>query len=67
MTDGPAAKLGKDLKATLDRPRSHLAAARNPEYLRLRNEVIGFLDKPYEAVCRSGGLIQIFNTKRMSQ
>ena len=45
MTDGPAAKLGRDLKVTLDRPRSRLAAARNPEYLRLRSEILGFLEQ----------------------
>jgi nitrate ABC transporter ATP-binding subunit len=44
MTDGPAAKLGMDLKITLARPRSRRAAVESPDYFRLRAEVIGFLE-----------------------
>jgi len=44
MTDGPAARLGMDLKITLPRPRSRRAAVENPEYFRLRGEVIRFLE-----------------------
>jgi nitrate/nitrite transport system ATP-binding protein len=44
MTDGPEARLGKDLKITLPRPRSRRAAVENPEYFRLRGEVIRFLE-----------------------
>jgi nitrate/nitrite transport system ATP-binding protein len=44
MTDGPEARLGLDLKVELERPRDRRAIARMPEYLRLRREVIGFLE-----------------------
>jgi len=44
MTDGPGARLGLDLKITLPRPRSRGAAVENPEYFRLRGEVIRFLE-----------------------
>jgi len=44
MTDGPGARLGLDLKITLPRPRSRRAAVENPEYFRLRGEVIRFLE-----------------------
>ncbi len=44
MTDGPAARLGMDLKITLPRPRSRRSAVENPKYFRLRGEVIRFLE-----------------------
>jgi nitrate/nitrite transport system ATP-binding protein len=44
MTDGPEARLGLDLRITLPRPRSRRAAVENPEYFRLRGEVIRFLE-----------------------
>ena len=44
MTDGPGARLGLDLKITLPRPRACRAAVENPEYFRLRGEVIRFLE-----------------------
>jgi nitrate ABC transporter ATP-binding subunit len=44
MTDGPEAKLGQALTVTLPRPRDRRAASRNPEYFRLRGEVIKFLE-----------------------
>lgn len=44
MTDGPEARVGVDLAVTLPRPRSRRMATDNPEYLRLRNEVIRFLE-----------------------
>ena len=44
MTDGPEARLGLDLRITLPRPRSRRAAIENPEYFRLRGEVIRFLE-----------------------
>ena len=44
MTDGPEARLGMDLKITLPRPRARRAAVENPEYFRLRGEVIRFLE-----------------------
>ena len=44
MTDGPEAHLGLDLRVTLPRPRSRRAAVENPDYYRLRGEVIRFLE-----------------------
>jgi len=44
MTDGPEAHLGRDLRVTLPRPRSRVAAVENPEYFRLRGEIIRFLE-----------------------
>ncbi|HXJ39366.1 MAG TPA: ABC transporter ATP-binding protein [Bryobacteraceae bacterium] len=44
MTDGPEAHLGLDLRVTLPRPRSRTAAVENPEYFRLRRQVIQFLE-----------------------
>jgi nitrate ABC transporter ATP-binding subunit len=44
MTDGPEAHLGMDLTITLPRPRSRSAAVENPDYFRLRGEVIRFLE-----------------------
>jgi nitrate/nitrite transport system ATP-binding protein len=44
MTDGPASKVGLDLKVTLPRPRSRKWAVENPEYFRLRSQIIGFLE-----------------------
>jgi hypothetical protein len=43
MTDGPESRVGMDLKITLPRPRSRQAAMDDPEYFRLRGEVIRFL------------------------
>jgi nitrate/nitrite transport system ATP-binding protein len=44
MTDGPESRVGLDLQVTLARPRSRRAAIDNPEFFRLRAEVIGFLE-----------------------
>jgi nitrate ABC transporter ATP-binding subunit len=44
MTDGPESHVGMELKVTLPRPRSRRAAVENPEYFRLRGEVIRFLE-----------------------
>jgi nitrate ABC transporter ATP-binding subunit len=44
MTDGPESRVGLELKITLPRPRSRRAAMENPEYFRLRGEVIRFLE-----------------------
>ena len=43
MTDGPEAKLGRDLTVTLPRPRDRRMATDDPAYLQLRREVIDFL------------------------
>lgn len=44
MTDGPEARVGVDLAIPLPRPRGRRMAAENPDYLRLRGEVIRFLE-----------------------
>ena len=44
MTDGPESRVGLELSITLSRPRSRRAAVENPEYFRLRGEVIRFLE-----------------------
>lgn len=44
MTDGPESHVGLNLPVTLPRPRSRRWAVENPEYFRLRKEVIGFLE-----------------------
>lgn len=43
MTNGPAATVGEILDVKLERPRSRLALAKDPEYNRLRAEVLTFL------------------------
>jgi nitrate/nitrite transport system ATP-binding protein len=44
MTDGPEARVGRDLKVSIPRPRCRRTVVENPDYFRLRNEVIGFLE-----------------------
>ena len=43
MTNGPAAGIGEILKVDLERPRSRLAVAENPAYIKARAGVIEFL------------------------
>jgi nitrate/nitrite transport system ATP-binding protein len=43
MTNGPAATVGEILDINLERPRERLALASDPEYNRLRSEVLRFL------------------------
>lgn len=43
MTNGPAATIGEILDVTLERPRSRLELADDPEYNHLRSEVLRFL------------------------
>ncbi len=43
MTNGPAATIGEILKIDLERPRDRLELAKDPEYNRLRTEVLTFL------------------------
>ncbi len=43
MTNGPAATVGEILDINLERPRDRLALAEDPEYTRLRSEVLKFL------------------------
>ena len=44
MTDGPEARLGKEIKIRMPRPRDRRAAAQSAEYLGLRNQVLEFLE-----------------------
>ncbi len=44
MTDGPAARLGLDLPVRLNRSGTRREMVADPEYFRLRSEVIGFLE-----------------------
>jgi nitrate/nitrite transport system ATP-binding protein len=44
MTDGPESKVGLNLPVNLPRPRSRRWALENPEYFRIRKEIIGFLE-----------------------
>ncbi|AMO57476.1 bacitracin ABC transporter ATP-binding protein [Endozoicomonas montiporae] len=43
MTNGPAATIGEILDINLERPRNRLELASDPEYTRLRSEVLKFL------------------------
>lgn len=43
MTNGPAATVGEILDINLERPRDRLSLAEDPEYTRLRSEVLKFL------------------------
>lgn len=43
MTNGPAATIGEILDINLERPRDRLSLAEDPEYTRLRSEVLKFL------------------------
>lgn len=43
MTNGPSATIGEILEVTLERPRSRLDLADDPEYNHLRSEVLRFL------------------------
>jgi len=43
MTNGPAATIGEILEVGLPRPRNRLELAGDPEYMRLRSEVLRFL------------------------
>ena len=43
MTNGPAATVGETLDVKLERPRDRLSLAKDPEYNRLRAEVLSFL------------------------
>ncbi len=45
MTDGPAATVGEILEVKFPRPRSRKALLEDPEYYRLREELIGFLEE----------------------
>jgi nitrate ABC transporter ATP-binding subunit len=44
MTDGPAARVGLDLKVDVPRPRDRRTSARHPSYMRLRSTIVDFLE-----------------------
>lgn len=45
MTNGPAAKVGAILEVNFPRPRDRQAVMEHPDYYRLREELIGFLEE----------------------
>jgi nitrate/nitrite transport system ATP-binding protein len=45
MTNGPAATVGEILEVKFPRPRSRKALLEDPEYYRLREQLIGFLEE----------------------
>jgi len=45
MTNGPAATVGEILEVTFPRPRSRQQLLEDPEYYRLREQLIGFLEE----------------------
>ena len=47
MTNGPAARIGEDLKVHIPRPRARLAAMDLPEYADARHAVVHFLHERY--------------------
>lgn len=44
MTDGPESRVGLNIPVTLPRPRSRRWAMENPEYYRIRKEIMSFLE-----------------------
>ena len=52
MTNGPAATVGEILSVNLERPRSRLELAKDPEYNRLRAEVLKFLYEKQRKVAK---------------
>jgi nitrate/nitrite transport system ATP-binding protein len=44
MTDGPESRVGKEIAVTLPRPRDPEGCMDNPEYFRMRSDVIRFLE-----------------------
>ena len=45
MTNGPAAEIGEIMEVPFERPRDRKALLADPEYYRLREELIGFLEE----------------------
>jgi nitrate ABC transporter ATP-binding subunit len=45
MTNGPAAEVGEILEVTFPRPRDRIKMLADPEYYRLREQLIGFLEE----------------------
>lgn len=45
MTNGPAAEVGEILEVKFPRPRERMALLADPEYYRLREQLIGFLEE----------------------
>ena len=44
MTDGPEARVGKEISVNLARPRSRTAVMDTPAYFSMRNEILEFLE-----------------------
>lgn len=53
MTNGPSATIGEILKVELERPRDRLSLAEDPEYVRLRSEVLRFLYEKQRKVAKA--------------
>jgi nitrate/nitrite transport system ATP-binding protein len=47
MTNGPAARIGEDMRVEIERPRARLAAMETAEYNRARHAVVHFLHERY--------------------
>ena len=60
MTNGPEATVGKILSVDLPRPRNRVAMANDPEYNRLRGEVLSFL---YEKQRKVSNITQVKSPK----
>src|SRR5688572_8112527 len=61
MTNGPAATVGEILQVTFPRPRSRKQLLEDPEYYRLREQLIGFLEdrshiRPARPTPAAGGM-----------
>lgn len=50
MTNGPAATVGKIVQVPFGRPRNRMAVIENPEYYKLREEILDFLEAPHETI-----------------
>ncbi|MEM8920500.1 MAG: ABC transporter ATP-binding protein, partial [Pseudomonadota bacterium] len=44
MTNGPNARIGKDMRVNIDRPRTRKALLEHPDYYNYRQEVLQFLE-----------------------
>jgi nitrate/nitrite transport system ATP-binding protein len=67
MTNGPEATVGEILDVNLQRPRNRLALAEDPEYNRLRSEVLKFLYEKQRKVEPLTNSKQVSKMPNMSQ
>jgi ABC-type nitrate/sulfonate/bicarbonate transport system ATPase subunit len=45
MTNGPAARVGEVLEVPFPRPRNRREVMEHPDYYRLREQIVGFLER----------------------